>query len=48
MSHVRTSDMKVIDSLNTNALPIGITYDAPTKSVWLCCYTGSIMVFKQV
>ncbi len=48
MSQVRTSDMKVIDSVNTNALPIGITYDAPTRSVWLCCYTGSIMVFKQV
>jgi YVTN family beta-propeller protein len=48
MSMVRTSDMKVIDTVNTNALPIGITYDAPTKSVWLCCYTGSIMVFKQV
>jgi YVTN family beta-propeller protein len=48
MSQVRTSDMKVIDSVGTNSLPIGITYDAPTKSVWLCCYTGSIMVFKQV
>ena len=40
--------MKVIDSVDTNSLPIGITYDARTKSVWLCCYTGSIMVFKQV
>ncbi len=48
MSMVRTSDMKVLDTLNTNARPIGITYDAPTRSVWLCCYTGSIMVFKQV
>ncbi len=48
MSQVRTSDMKVIDTVNTNSLPIGITYDAPTRSVWLCCYTGSIMVFKQV
>ncbi len=48
MSQVRTSDMKVIDSVGTNSLPIGITYDAPTRSVWLCCYTGSIMIFKQV
>jgi len=35
----------VIQVVNTNAAPIGITYDAPTKSVWVCCYTGSIMVF---
>jgi YVTN family beta-propeller protein len=48
MSQVRTSDMKVVDSVGTNALPIGITYDAPTRSVWVCCYTGSIMVFDQV
>ena len=47
MSKVRTSDMKVIQVVNTNAAPIGITYDAPSKSVWVCCYTGSIMVFKD-
>jgi YVTN family beta-propeller protein len=47
MSKVRTSDMKVIQVVNTNAAPIGITYDAPTKSVWVCCYSGSIMVFDD-
>ena len=47
MTQVRTSDMKVIHTVATNSLPIGITYDAPTRSVWLCCYTGSIMIFKQ-
>ena len=47
MSQVRTKDMKVVDSVGTNALPIGITYDTPTRSVWVCCYTGSIMVFAQ-
>jgi len=48
MTQVRTRDMKVVRSVATNALPIGITYDAPTRSVWLCCYSGSIMVFKQI
>lgn len=48
MSQVRTRDMKAIRNVPTNALPIGVTYDAATKSVWLCCYTGSIMVFRQV
>ena len=47
MSHIRTGDMKVVDTVGTNALPIGITYDAPTRSVWVCCYTGSIMVFRE-
>ena len=46
MTAVRTKDMKVIQTVSTNALPIGITYDTPTQSVWLCCYTGSIMVFR--
>jgi len=47
MTKVRTSDMKVIQTVSTNALPIGITYDLPTRSVWVCCYTGSIMVFRD-
>jgi len=47
MTGVRTSDMEVIQPVSTNALPIGITYDLPTKSVWVCCYTGSIMVFRD-
>ena len=46
MTKVRTSDMKVIQTVN-NGLPIGITYDVATKSVWVCCYTGSIMVFDD-
>jgi YVTN family beta-propeller protein len=45
MSKVRTSDMNVIQVVNTIAAPIGITYDAPTKSVWALCYSGSVMVF---
>jgi hypothetical protein len=47
VSKVRTSDMKVIQVVNTNAPPIGITYDAPSKTVWVCCYSGSIMVFDD-
>lgn len=47
VSKVRTSDMKVIQVVNTNAAPIGITYDAPSKTVWVCCYSGSIMVLDD-
>jgi hypothetical protein len=27
--------------------PIGITHDAPTKSTWVCCYSGRIMAFDD-
>jgi len=47
MSKVRTGDMKVLQVVATNSRPIGVTYDLPTKSVWVCCYTGSIMVFRE-
>ena len=47
MSKVRTGDMKVLQIVATNSRPIGVTYDLPTKSVWVCCYTGSIMVFRE-
>lgn len=48
MSKVRTSDMKVTQAVDTDPAPIGITYDVPTSSVWVCCYGGSIMVFDEV
>jgi DNA-binding beta-propeller fold protein YncE len=48
MSQVRTGDSKVIQRVGTKALPIGTAYDAPTRSVWVCCDTGSTMVFSQV
>jgi YVTN family beta-propeller protein len=47
MSKVRTGDMRVLQVVATNSRPIGVTYDLPTKSVWVCCYTGSIMVFRE-
>lgn len=48
LSKVRTKDMKVIQVVNTDPAPIGVTHDAPTRSIWVCCYGGSIMVFKEV
>ena len=39
--------MKVLQVVQTNPRPIGVTYDLGTKSVWVCCYTGSIMVFRE-
>jgi len=47
MSKVRTSDMHVVQTVPTNANPIGITYDNATHRVWVACYSGSIMVFQD-
>ena len=47
MSEVRTTDMRVVQTVPTNPNPIGITYDADSRRVWVACYTGSIMVFRD-
>jgi len=47
MSKIRTSNMKVIQRVSTNFHPIGITYDAEAERVWVACYTGTIMVFRD-
>jgi YVTN family beta-propeller protein len=47
MTKVRTSDMRVVQTVPTNPDPIGITYDAATHHVWVACYSGSIMVFRD-
>jgi YVTN family beta-propeller protein len=47
VSKVRTSDMHVIQVVSTNFHPIGITFDAATARVWVACYSGSIMVFRD-
>ena len=47
VSKVRTSDMAVLQTVRTNHHPIGITYDAGTRQVWVACYSGSLMVFQD-
>ncbi|MDY6785842.1 MAG: YncE family protein [Cyanobacteriota bacterium] len=47
VSKVRTSDLKVVQSLPTDAHPIGITYDPETRQVWVVCYSGSILIFQD-
>lgn len=47
MSKIRTADMTQVQRLPTNHHPIGITYDPPTRQVWVACYSGSIMVFTD-
>jgi len=47
VSKVRTGDMHVLQDVSVNSSPIGITFDAPTHSVWVACYSGTIEVFND-
>lgn len=48
LSKVRTSDMVELEEVPTNVNPIGITYDAPTRQIWVSNYSGTIQVFQDV
>ena len=47
VSKVRTSDLKVLQTIKVCSEPIGITYDAPTARTWVACYGGSVKVFAN-
>lgn len=47
VSKLRTSDMKIMQTIKVCNEPIGITYDSPTSRTWVACYGGSIKVFDN-
>ena len=47
MSKVRTSDMKVLETIKVCNEPIGITYDSPTGNTWVACYKGQIKIYSD-
>lgn len=47
ISKVRTSDMKVLQTIKACNEPIGITYDAPTNNTWVACYKGQIKIYSN-
>jgi YVTN family beta-propeller protein len=47
VSKVRTSDMKVLQTIKVCNEPIGVTYDASTNRTWVACYGGSLKVFAN-
>jgi YVTN family beta-propeller protein len=48
LSKVRTRDMRVIQTVATDVHPIAVTYDGARRQVWVACYSGSIVVFRDV
>ena len=47
VSKVRTSDMKVLQTIKVCNEPIGVTYDSSTNQTWVACYGGSLKVFEN-
>jgi hypothetical protein len=36
-----------VQNVPTGSHPIGITYDAKTREVWVACYSGTVEVFRD-
>lgn len=47
VSKVRTSDMKVLQTIKVCNEPIGVTYDSSTNRTWVACYGGALKVFSN-
>jgi YVTN family beta-propeller protein len=47
VSKIRTSDMKVLQTIKVCNEPIGVTYDSSTNYTWVACYGGSLKVFAN-
>lgn len=47
ISKVRTTDMKLLQTIKACNEPIGITYDAPTNNTWVACYKGQIKIYSN-
>lgn len=47
ISKVRTSDLKVLQTIKVCNEPIGVTYEPVNARVWVACYGGSIKVFTD-
>ena len=47
VSKIRTSDMKVVQTIKVCNEPIGVTYDSSTNKTWVACYGGKLKVFSN-
>jgi YVTN family beta-propeller protein len=47
VSKVRSSDMKVLQTIKVCNEPIGVTYDSSTNRTWVACYGGALKVFEN-
>lgn len=44
---VGTADMRVLQRLATGHHPVGVTFEPSTRTVWVACYSGTLMLFHE-
>jgi YVTN family beta-propeller protein len=44
---VATDTMHVVQRLATGHHPVGVTFEPATRTVWVACYSGSLMLFRE-
>lgn len=44
---VATTDMRVLQRLATGHHPVGVTFEPTTRTVWVSCYSGTLMLFRE-
>ena len=47
ITKINTRDFKIKETISTGQSPIGITYNKKKGEIWVACYSGSLMVFKD-
>ncbi len=47
VAKLRSSNMRVLQTVKVCYRPIGITYEPVTRRVWVACYGGQILVFDD-
>ncbi|MEO0472940.1 MAG: YncE family protein, partial [Bacteroidota bacterium] len=47
LTKLETATMKEVQTIDTYGKPIGVTFDPETRTVWVACYSGTIMVFED-
>ncbi|MEO8469688.1 MAG: YncE family protein [Chloroflexota bacterium] len=44
---IETADMRVVQRLATGHHPVGVTFEPATRTVWVSCYSGTLMLFRE-
>jgi YVTN family beta-propeller protein len=47
LAKVNTATMQVVQRLPTGHHPVGVTFEPATHTVWVACYSGSLMLFRE-
>lgn len=45
MTMLRSSDLHILQTVQTGTHPVGVTYDGVTGRVWVAVYTGELMIY---